>query len=225
MEILVHAFAQVARLADVNDRAEPVLHQVDARFVRQDAQFFADGFSRRHNGISTQSRQGAKRFYGKFHSCASNQIGVISRQIQQRKSMSENQMPPAQTPPPTQPAPTPPGSNESQARMWNMLCHLGGLVPCIPCLCTLLIWQIKKNEFPSVDVHGKMALNFQITMLIVWVAAVIASVVLSFIHLGILMRLLFPLIFLAYLILVIIAGIKANNGEDYKYPFSFQLIK
>ena len=139
--------------------------------------------------------------------------------------MSENQMPPAQTPPPTQPAPTPPGSNESQARMWNMLCHLGGLVPCIPCLCTLLIWQIKKNEFPSVDVHGKMALNFQITMLIVWVAAVIASVVLSFIHLGILMRLLFPLIGLAYLILVIIAGIKANNGEDYKYPFSFNLIK
>jgi hypothetical protein len=39
---------QVARLADVNDRAEPVLHQIDARFVRQDAQFFADGFSRRH---------------------------------------------------------------------------------------------------------------------------------------------------------------------------------
>jgi len=53
----------------------------------------------------------------------------------------------------------------------------------------------------------------------------IASVVLSFIHLGMLMSLLFPLIGLAYLILVIIAGIKANNGEDYKYPFSFQLIK
>jgi uncharacterized Tic20 family protein len=48
---------------------------------------------------------------------------------------------------------------------------------------------------------------------------------LSFIHLGMLMSLLFPLIGLAYLILVIIAGIKANNGEDYKYPFSFQLIK
>jgi uncharacterized Tic20 family protein len=139
--------------------------------------------------------------------------------------MPENQMPPAQTPPPTQPAPTPPGSNESQARMWNMLCHLGGLVPCIPCVCTLLIWQIKKNEFPSVDVHGKAALNFQITALIVGIAGIIASVVLSIIHLGLLMSLLFPLIGLAYLILVIIAGIKANNGEDYKYPFSFNLIK
>src|SRR5208282_318709 len=174
--------------------------------------------------ISTQSRQGAKRFYGKVHSCASNQIGVISGQIQERKSMSENQTPPSQTPPPPQPAPTP-GSNESQACMWNMLCHLGGLVPCIPCLCTLLIWQIKKNEFPSVEVHGKTALNFQITVLLVYVAGMIAFVVLSFIHLGILMSLLFPLIGLAYLIFVIIAGIKANNGEDYKYPFSFNLIK
>jgi uncharacterized Tic20 family protein len=59
----------------------------------------------------------------------------------------------------------------------------------------------------------------------VWVAAVIASVVLSFIHLGFLMSLLFPLIGLAYLILVIIASIKANNGEDYKYPWSLELVK
>jgi hypothetical protein len=70
-----------------------------------------------------------------------------------------------------------------------------------------------------------MALNFQITMLIVWVAGVIASVVLSFIHLGFIVSLLFPLIGLAYLILVIIAGIKANNGETFKYPFSLDLIK
>jgi hypothetical protein len=129
-----------------------------------------------------------------------------------------------QTPPPAQPTPAS-GSPGSQARTWNMLCHLGGLVPCIPCVCTLLIWQIKKNEFPSVNVHGKTALNFQITAIIVWVAAVIASVVLSFIHLGFLMSLLFPLIGLAYLILVIIASIKANNGEDYKYPWSLELVK
>ena len=48
MEILADAFAQVARLADVNDRAEPVPHQVDARLMRQRAEFFADGFGRRH---------------------------------------------------------------------------------------------------------------------------------------------------------------------------------
>ena len=63
VEILADAFAQVARLADVNDRAKPVFHQIDARLVRQGADFLADGFSRRHGGISTQRRKGAK---GKF---------------------------------------------------------------------------------------------------------------------------------------------------------------
>jgi uncharacterized Tic20 family protein len=33
------------------------------------------------------------------------------------------------------------------------------------------------------------------------------------------------LIGLAGLVFAVIAGLKANNGEDYKYPFSFQLIK
>ena len=62
MEILADALAQIARLADINDRAEPVLHQIHARLVRQRADFFADGFGRRHNGISTQRREDAKDF-------------------------------------------------------------------------------------------------------------------------------------------------------------------
>ena len=63
MEILAHPFAEVARLADVNDRAEPVLHQIHARFVWERIDFFTDGFGHSHNGISTQSRQGAKENY------------------------------------------------------------------------------------------------------------------------------------------------------------------
>ncbi len=133
--------------------------------------------------------------------------------------------------PPIQPAQhrTPPGSNESQARTWNMLCHLSALVgfiiPFGNILGPLLVWQIKKNEFPSVDVHGKAALNFQITVAIAVFVGAFAAGILFFIHIGFL---LFPLVFLiglAGLILAIIAGIKANNGEDYKYPFSFELVK
>jgi len=50
-------------------------------------------------------------------------------------------------------------------------------------------------------------------------------VVLSFIHLGWLIRLLFPLVGLGAMVCMIFAGIKANNGEDYKYPYSFELVK
>ena len=140
--------------------------------------------------------------------------------------MPENQMPPAQTPPPTQPA-SAPGSNESQARTWNMLCHLsalaGFIIPFGNILGPLLVWQIKKNEIPSVEAHGKAALNFQITVTIVIIIGLVAATILSFI--GFLLYPLVMLIALAGLVLAIIAGIKANDGKDYKYPFSFNLIK
>ena len=114
-------------------------------------------------------------------------------------SESQNPTPPSIQPPsPNAPAAPPPNS-ESQARMWNMLCHLGGLFPCVPLICTLLIWQLKKGEFPSVEAHGKAALNFQITVLLVFVAGTIASFVLSVIHLGWIISLLLVLLGLATL--------------------------
>lgn len=112
--------------------------------------------------------------------------------------------------------------------MWNMLCHLSALLICIPfgnIIGPLLVWQIKKGEFPSVEVHCKAALNFQITVTIVMVIGWIAAFILTFVGIGFLLFPLVMLIALAGLVLAIIAGIKANNGKDYKYPFSFNLIK
>ena len=149
--------------------------------------------------------------------------------------MSENQ---SQTPPPIAPPPpvapalpaAPPPSPESQARTWNMLCHLSALagfvgVPLGNVLGPLLVWQIKKNEIPSVEIHGKAALNFQLTVLITALAGAIVAFVLSFFCVGFLLFPLVILIGLAGLVFAIIAGLKANDGKDYKYPFSFQLIK
>lgn len=142
-------------------------------------------------------------------------------------------MPENQANPPVQPPEPPPGSPagapESQARTWNMLCHLSALagliIPFGNILGPILVWQIKKNEFPSVDIHGKSALNFQITVTIAALVAIIVSILLSFFCVGILLVPLVILIGLAGLIFPIIAGIKANNGEDYKYPWSLELVK
>jgi uncharacterized Tic20 family protein len=144
--------------------------------------------------------------------------------------MSDNQ---AQTPPPVQPPtsnPTPPPNPESQARMWNMLCHLSALagfvgIPFGNILGPLIVWQIKKNEFPSVDVHGKAALNFQITVTLAFLVAFAATWIGILFCIGWLLLPVPILIGLAGLIFAIIAGIKANNGEDYKYPWSLELIK
>lgn len=143
-----------------------------------------------------------------------------------------------QGPPPIQPPsgqvppyipPPPPGGSESEARMWNMWCHLSALagfvVPFGQIIGPLIIWQIKKSEFPSVDIHGKASLNFQITVLIAIIAGVLAAFALLFFCIG---YLLFPFVILvgfAGPVFAIIAGIKANNGEDFKYPWSLELVK
>ena len=150
--------------------------------------------------------------------------------------MAESQ---TQAPPPIEPplpphstaAPPPPPPNpESQARTWNMLCHLSALtgfvgVPLGTILGPLLVWQIKRNEFPSVDIHGKAALNFQLTILIGILASVVIGFILSFICIGFIFFFVAMALGLCGLIFAIIAGIKASNGEAYKYPYSFELVK
>jgi uncharacterized protein len=147
--------------------------------------------------------------------------------------MAENQTqsPPIIPPPSTPPVSSPPPPNpESQARMWNTLCHLSALsgfigIPLGNILGPLLVWQIKKNEISSVDVHGKAALNFQITVLIAGFVTAAAMFVGMLVCIGWLLLPVLILIGLAGLIFPIIAGIKANNGEDYKYPWSLELVK
>lgn len=145
--------------------------------------------------------------------------------------MAENETqatPPAAPPPPASPVPTP-GSPESQARTWNMLCHLSALagfvIPFGNILGPLLVWQIKKNEIPSTDIHGKAALNFQITVVLALLVSFVAGIILSFICIGVVFFFIAGGIALCSFIFAIIAGIKANNGEDYKYPYSLELVK
>lgn len=116
--------------------------------------------------------------------------------------------------------PAAPLSND--AKMWAMLCHLsalsGFIVPFGSLIGPLIIWQLKKNEFPIVDDQGKEALNFQITTLI----AAIVSGILIFVAIGFVLLI---AVVIASLVLTIIAAIKANNGETYRYPFALRLIK
>jgi len=110
--------------------------------------------------------------------------------------------------------------------MWCHLSALAGLlgIPFGNVLGPLVIWQVKKNEIPSVDIHGKAAVNFQLTVAIATLVIVAAAFVLSFICIG---YLLFPLAFVAYIagiVFAVIAGIKANEGKEYRYPYSLNLI-
>ena len=79
-------------------------------------------------------------------------------------------------------------------------------------------WLIKKDEMPIVDEHGKKALNFQITMAI----AYLVCFLLIFAVIGLI---LLPIVAIFSLVMVVIASIKANEGKEFNYPFSLNLIK
>lgn len=88
----------------------------------------------------------------------------------------------------------------------------------------LVIWLVKKDTMPFVDDQGKEALNFNITVAIVFLALLLLSIM----TLGIGLVIAIPawiIIGIAWLVLTIIASIKANEGVAYRYPFALRLIK
>ena len=141
---------------------------------------------------------------------------------------SENTIPPPVQPAPqpegapAPPAPAPPAP-KSDENMWAMLCHLTALsgfvgVPFGNIIGPLLIWQIQKDKFPIVIAHGKESLNFQISVTMYAIAAGL----LIFACVGFV---LLPAVIVASIVFTIIATVKANNGEAYRYPLTIRFIK
>lgn len=121
-----------------------------------------------------------------------------------------------------------PGPTEAQIRQWNMWCHLSALaglfLPAGNVLGPLLVWQIKKAEFPSVEIHGRAALNFQLTIVIAMVVGIGLAIALSFVCIGWLLIPVVLLLGVAGMVFAVIAGLKANEGQLYQYPYSLKLL-
>ncbi len=98
-----------------------------------------------------------------------------------------------------------------------MIAHIGGIF--FSFVAPLVVWLVQKDKGMSfVEDQAKEALNFQITVAI----ALIASSILGFIGIGFI---LYPLVVIANLVLCIMAGMKANEGVEYRYPFALRLVK
>ena len=109
-----------------------------------------------------------------------------------------------------------------QVRQWAMFCHLSALlgiwVPFGSLIGPLILWQMKREMDPFVDDQGKEALNFQISV-------AIASAICLLLMVVVIGFFLFGLLAIGALVLTIIAGVKANEGQVYRYPFTWRLIK
>ena len=99
-----------------------------------------------------------------------------------------------------------------------MLCHLLGIFTGF--LGPLIIWLVKKDESTFVDEAGKESVNFQITLIIVYLVLSVFTCV----TLGLGALLMFPVIVVS-LVFMILATVASTKGEMYRYPMCIRLIK
>jgi uncharacterized Tic20 family protein len=119
--------------------------------------------------------------------------------------------------------PVTPATPTENERTWGMLAHLSALVGLVfplvgNILGPLLVWLTKRDQSAFVAAHAKEALNFNITV-------TLAGVVCGFLALIFIGFLLGTALFIAWLVMTLVAAIRASEGVPYHYPLSLRLVK
>ena len=98
----------------------------------------------------------------------------------------------------------------SDERMWAMFAHLSPLL--LGVFGPLIIWLVKKDESQFVGENAKEALNFSLSVMIASLVLLITCVGPMFVG-------------IAALVFSILAGMEANKGVYYRYPYTFRMIQ
>ncbi|MFW5832108.1 MAG: DUF4870 domain-containing protein [Prolixibacteraceae bacterium] len=111
---------------------------------------------------------------------------------------------------------------DSDEKQWGLFTHLSALIallgiPFGNVIGPLIIYLIKKDEYEFVNDQGKDVLNFQIT----WSLIFLVSAIMILIGIGIIMLIGFGV---AWLVLVIVGSVAANNGQYYRYPLTIKFL-
>jgi uncharacterized protein len=130
--------------------------------------------------------------------------------------------------PPPQP-PLPPGAPQSgqqplspdQERLWATLAHLLSFVAAyiaLGFLAPLIVLLLFGQRSAYVRAHAVESLNFNLS----WLLYAIVGVLLIFIGIGILILIALGI---AYVILIVVASMRANNGVFYRYPLTIRFVR
>jgi uncharacterized Tic20 family protein len=115
-------------------------------------------------------------------------------------------------------------ASADQSRTLGMLAHLGGIlayfwVGWVP---ALVIWLVNRDKSASVADEARVALNFQLTVLIGLVACRIVQAIPV---LGVIGWVGFIALSIVSLVLGILAALAVQRGGSYRYPFSLELVR
>lgn len=110
----------------------------------------------------------------------------------------------------------------AQSKTWAMASHMSAYVVFLgiplPLVGPLVMWLLKRDDDPFVEHHAREALNFNISiMLYTFVAGVLVLAVVGIV--------LLPIVLVAWFVLTIVAGIRASNGEPYRYPMTIRFVQ
>ena len=143
------------------------------------------------------------------------------------------QVPPPPPEPPLPPAGPPPGGgppaggppggpplSPDQERLWGMLAHLLSFVAAYLALgfvAPLVVLLVFGPRSAYVRAHAVESLNFNLS----WLLYAIVAGILLIIGVGLLILIALGI---AYVVLVIIASVRANNGQFFRYPLTIRFI-
>jgi Uncharacterized protein conserved in bacteria len=121
------------------------------------------------------------------------------------------------------------GLQTPEQRQMAMFLHLSQLANVLlfplGIVAPIIIWQTQKEKMPALDAHGKMVVNFMISMTIYLVIGSILTFILMFLVIGFLLIPVLAVLGLLGIIFPIIGGVKANNGELWEYPLTIKFLK
>ncbi|MDB4415890.1 DUF4870 domain-containing protein [Akkermansiaceae bacterium] len=128
-----------------------------------------------------------------------------------------DQLPPAAAQPPSHHSGVP-----IPERQWGMLAHLSTFSACVGMplgniLGPLIMFLIKKDEYPFGGDQAKEALNFNISCtLYLLISIALCVVIIGFV--------LLPILGIFWLVATIIAAVRSNEGVSYRYPLCIRFV-
>ena len=119
---------------------------------------------------------------------------------------------------------SPPPSSADQTRTLGMLAHLGGILAYFYAgwVAALVIWLVNREKVHGAADEARVALNFQITVLI---GLIICAIVRSIPVIGFIGWLGFIAVSIISLVLSVLAAVAVQRGGSYRYPFSLELVR
>jgi uncharacterized Tic20 family protein len=128
---------------------------------------------------------------------------------------------------------------DAEARKWAAVCHIVALAqfvfPFGHIIGPYIAWVSKRSTSDFVERQGREALNFQLTVSLAYVFAVVLGVGAIAVSIaaqtpvglvGFLAAMVVSgLVLLWWFVFTIVATIQASNGKDYRYPFTIRFLR